>query len=58
MQCWLYNIPFDVVVVAHCTGSIPKELGRLTSLTHLYLHDNKLDGESKNHEAYLEFQVN
>ena len=58
MQWWLYDIGFDVVVVALYTGSIPNELGQLASLTHLYLRNNKLDGESKNHEAYLGFEVN
>ena len=28
------------------TGSIPKELAQLTSLTHLSLSNNKLEGES------------
>ena len=58
MQCWLYNVGFDVVVVALYTGLIPMELGQLTSLTHLDLSNNRLDGESKNHEAYIEFEVN
>ena len=58
VQRWLYNIPFDVVVDAHSTGSIPEELGHLTSLTYLYLSFNNLVGESTNHEAYLEIEMN
>lgn len=43
------NTPFDFVLVAHCTGSIPEELAQLTSLTALGVANNKLDGESDGH---------